>query len=92
MNANAKAITGINPHSSHINVTRVNGITTVLSLPTGGTIAGQSAIINLWGATQAEMAVEPTFSLVINFPRISIFSGFGQPQIEFSEAVKRRVN
>ena len=90
MNANAKAITGINPHSSHINVTRVNGITTVLSLPTGGTIAGQSAIINLWGATQAEMAVEPTFSLVINFPRISTFSGFGQPQIEFSEAVKRR--
>ena len=90
MNANAKAITGINPHSSHINVTRVNGITTVLSLPTGGTIAGQSAIINLWGATQAEMAVEPTFSLVINFPRISTFLGFGQPQIEFSEAVKRR--
>ena len=24
MNANAKAITGINPHSSHVNVTRVN--------------------------------------------------------------------
>ncbi len=90
MNANAKAITGINPHSSHVNVARVNGITTVLSLPTGGTIAGQSAIINLWGATQSEMAVVPAFALVINFPRISTFSGFGQPQIEFSEAVKRR--
>ncbi len=90
MNANAKAITGINPHSSHVNVTRVNGITTVLSLPNGGTIAGQSAIINLWGATQAEMAVVPTFSLVVNFPRISTSLGFGQPQIEFSEAVKRR--
>ena len=90
MNANSKAITGINPHSSHVNVTRVNGITTVMSLPQGGTIAGQSAIINLWGSTQAEMAIVPTFGLVINFPRISLFSGFGQPQIEFSEAAKRR--
>jgi imidazolonepropionase-like amidohydrolase len=90
LNANAKAITGINPHSSHVNVTRVNGITTVLSYPTGGTIAGQAAVINLWGATQAEMAVVPMFGLVINFPRIATFGGFGQPQIEFSEAVKRR--
>ncbi len=90
MNANAKAITGINPHSSHINVTRVNGITTVLSYPAGGVISGQAAVINLWGATQNEMAVVPTFGLVINFPRIATFSGFGQPQLEFSEAVKRR--
>jgi imidazolonepropionase-like amidohydrolase len=90
MNANAKAITGINPHSSHVNVTRVNGITTVLSMPVGGTIAGQAAVINLWGATQADMTVVPTFGLVINFPRIATFAGFGQPQLEFGEAVKRR--
>ncbi|MBK7705030.1 MAG: hypothetical protein IPJ30_04440 [Acidobacteria bacterium] len=49
MNANALAFTGINPHNSHINVTRVNGVTTVLSAPSGGLIAGQAAIINLWG-------------------------------------------
>ncbi len=90
MNANAKAITGINPHSSHINVTRVNGITTVLSYPAGGVISGQAAVINLWGATQNDMAVVPAFGLVINFPRIATFGGFGQPQLEFSEAVKRR--
>jgi imidazolonepropionase-like amidohydrolase len=89
-NANAKAITGINPYSSHINVTRVNGITTVLSYPAGGIISGQAAVVNLWGATQSEMAVVPTFGLVINFPRIATFGGFGQPQLEFSEAVKRR--
>jgi imidazolonepropionase-like amidohydrolase len=90
MNANSKAITGINPHSSHINVTRVNGITTVLSYPAGGVISGQAAVINLWGATQSDMAVVPTFGLVINFPRIATFGGFGQPQLEFGEAVKRR--
>lgn len=93
-NANAKAITGVNPHSSHVNVTRVNGITTVMSYPAGGTIAGQGTVINLNGSTQAEMAVVPESGLVINFPRISTFGGFGGgfggQQIDFNEAVKRR--
>jgi len=94
MNANAKAITAINPHSSHINVTRVNGITTVFSAPAGGIISGQGTVINLNGSTQVEMAVLPTAGLVINFPRISIFGGFtpgvGPQTVEFGEAVKRR--
>lgn len=90
-NANAKAIIGINPHSAHINVTRVNGITTVLSIPTGGLISGQAAVINLWGSTQAEMAILPTAALVINFPRITTSAPqFSQQQIDFNEAVRRR--
>lgn len=96
MNSNAKAITGINPNTSHINVTRVNGTTTVLSMPVSGLISGQSAIINLNGATQAEMAVVPTFALIVNFPRVSTFAGFipgvGRRVIEFSQAVKQRDN
>ncbi len=93
MNANARAIKGINPHSAHVEVTRVNGVTTVLSYPTGGVIAGQAAVINLTGATQDAMAVVPDFGLVINFPRISTFGGFGgggRRTIEFSDAVKLR--
>lgn len=96
MNANAKAIKGIHPHSAHINVTRVNGITTVLSYPTGGLIAGQGAVINLNGSTPDEMAVIREFGLVINFPRIATGGGGfgrggggGQP-VDFNEAVKRR--
>ncbi|HKP70551.1 MAG TPA: amidohydrolase family protein [Pyrinomonadaceae bacterium] len=94
MNANAKAILGVNPHSSHVNVTRVNGITTVQSAPSGGLIAGQSAVINLNGSTQGDMAVLPAAGLVINFPRISTFGGFnpgaGPQVVDFNEAVKRR--
>ncbi len=95
MNANAKAITGVNPHSSHVNVTRVNGITTVFSAPSGGIISGQGAVINLNGSTQDEMAVHSTAGLMINFPRISTFGGFGggfgpRPTVDFSEAIKRR--
>ncbi|MCA1588968.1 MAG: amidohydrolase family protein [Acidobacteria bacterium] len=93
-NANAKAIDAINPHSSHVNVTRVNGVTTVLSYPTGGLIPGQAAVINLNGSTQAEMAVKPLAGLVVNFPRISTFGGFtpgvGPQTVDFNEAVKRR--
>ncbi|MGQ0541017.1 MAG: amidohydrolase family protein [Blastocatellia bacterium] len=94
MNANVKAITGINPHSSHVNVTRVNGVTTVHSAPGGGVIAGQSTVINLNGSTQSEMAVLAEAGLVINFPRVSTFGGFvpgvGPQLVDFNEAVKRR--
>jgi imidazolonepropionase-like amidohydrolase len=93
MNANAKAIKGINPHSSHVNVTRVNGITTVMSYPTGGLIAGQAAVINLNGSTQDEMAVVREFGLVVNFPTVATrgFGGFGGgPQLDFADLVKRR--
>ena len=94
MNSNAKAYLGINPHSVHVEVTRVNGITTVMSLPVSGIISGQSAIINLLGSTQAEMAIVPTFGLVINFPRVTTFAGFnpfsGPQTVDFSQAVKTR--
>jgi imidazolonepropionase-like amidohydrolase len=94
MNSNAKAITGINPNTSHINVTRVNGTTTVLSMPVSGLISGQSAIINLNGSTQSEMAVVPAFGLIVNFPRVLTIEGFtpgvGPRVVEFSAAVKQR--
>lgn len=94
MNPNARAIVAVNPHSAHINVTRVNGITAVFTSPTGGVISGQGAVINLVGATPNEMAVNPASALIINFPRVSTFGGFGggfggQP-IEFPEAVRQR--
>jgi imidazolonepropionase-like amidohydrolase len=93
-NSNARAILAIHPHSTHVNVTRVNGITTVMSFPRGGVISGQSAVINLWGSTQDEMAVVPTFGLVINFPRATTTTGFnpatGPQTVDFNEAVRRR--
>ncbi|MFT3745816.1 MAG: amidohydrolase family protein [Pyrinomonadaceae bacterium] len=101
INANAKAIKGIHPHSAHVNVTRVNGITTVMSYPTGGLVSGQGAVVNLNGSTQAEMAVVGEYGLVINFPRIAGGGGFGGggggfggfgggQQQDFNELVRRR--
>ncbi|MBA2341068.1 MAG: hypothetical protein H0V88_11775, partial [Pyrinomonadaceae bacterium] len=71
MNPNAQAIVAVSPHSAHIGVTRFNGVTTVMTMPLGGIISGQAAIINLNGSSQSEMAVVPNAALVVNFPRTS---------------------
>ena len=75
-NPNAQAFYGINPHSAHVAVTRVVGITHVISMPSGGLISGQAALINLAGWTPPEMTVKPRIALVINLPR-SGFAGRG---------------
>jgi imidazolonepropionase-like amidohydrolase len=81
LNPNAKAIVALNPHSAHIGVTRVDGVTSVVSLPTGGLISGQATIVNLVGTTPLEMAVVPAAALVINYPRLGGRGGdFGGDQ------------
>src|SRR5215470_4367448 len=81
LNPNAKAIISVNQHSAHFGVTRVDGITHAVTLPQGGLISGQAAIINLVGTTPMEMAVVPYAALVINYPRVSGRRGeFGAEQ------------
>ena len=93
LNPNAKAIIAVNPHSAHIAVTRVEGITNTLTAPTGGLISGQAALINLLGTAPKEMAVVPQVALVINYPRIGGgggggFSGFQQQQTNLAETLQ----
>lgn len=76
MNPNIAAVWSINPHSNHINVTRVAGVTSALSLPSGGIISGQAAFINLAGSSPREMAVAPQAALIVEFPRIGGGGGF----------------
>ncbi|MDQ8153950.1 MAG: amidohydrolase family protein [Gemmatimonadota bacterium] len=72
-NPNAMAYYGLNPHSAHIGVTRVVGITHVITRPTGGILSGQAALVNLAGSTAPQMAVVRTLASVIELPR----TGFG---------------
>lgn len=89
LNPNAKAIIAVNPHSAHIAVTRVDGVTNALSLPTGGLISGQSALINLLGTTPQEMALVSQATLVINYPRTTTGGrgGFGPPPASLTDAL-----
>jgi len=76
-NANIHVDVAINSDSSHIAVTRVNGVTNALSAPRGGLIAGQSAILNLDGWTPNEMVLKSPVAMHINWPGGGGGRGFG---------------
>ena len=85
LNPNARAEVAINPHSNIIPVTRVNGVTTVITEPQGGLISGQDALINLSGWTPREMVLKAPMGMHINFPRVHSGSFEEQPQDEEAE-------
>lgn len=67
-NPHMYAFTAFNPHSASVPVTRVSGVTTVLSHPSSGSIAGKAAVMDLWGYSPDSMAVKKSGALVMNLP------------------------
>ena len=76
-NANIRVDVAIQADSSHVAVTRVNGITTVLTAPRGGQISGQSALINLDGWVPRDMVLKAPVAMHINWPGGGGGGGFG---------------
>ena len=62
-----QALTAVNPNATAIPVTRVSGVTTVISAPAGGLIPGTAALINLVGYTPDQMYAGYK-AVVMNFP------------------------
>ena len=89
-NSNAMAAVAVNPHSELIPVTRVNGITHVLTIPEGGIISGQSALIQLMGWTPPEMVVKAPLAMHIRFPRLRSAPLVDVPQDEEAEKELRK--
>jgi imidazolonepropionase-like amidohydrolase len=71
------ALTAVNPHSELIPVTRVNGVTTVITAPEGGLISGQAGLMDLVGWTPAEMAVRRQAAMVVSYPSLGGGGGGG---------------
>jgi imidazolonepropionase-like amidohydrolase len=69
-NPNARAAVSINPHSELVPVTRVSGVTHVVSTPEGGVVSGQSALVQLAGWTPAQMVVKSPTAMHLRFPRL----------------------
>ncbi|GAB5537171.1 MAG: amidohydrolase family protein [Rubricoccaceae bacterium] len=63
-----QALTAVNPSSASIPVTRVSGVTNVLSVPAGGMMPGTAALIHLHGYTPEQMAAGFA-GVVVEFPR-----------------------
>lgn len=89
-NPNAQAAVAINPHSELIPVTRVNGVTHVLSVPEGGIISGQSALIQLAGWTPRSMVVKAPAAMHIRFPQLRGAPMVDVPQDEEAEKERRK--
>ncbi|HUP61496.1 MAG TPA: amidohydrolase family protein [Thermoanaerobaculia bacterium] len=85
LNPNAMAAVAINPHSELVPVTRVSGVTHVVSTPEGGIISGQSALIQLAGWTPPEMVVKAPAAMHIRFPRLRSAPLVDVPQDEERE-------
>lgn len=62
-----KALTAVNPNSPHMAITRMGGVTTALTVPSGGLFPGQAALINLYGYTPDAMAAGFE-AIVMRFP------------------------
>lgn len=63
-----RVIDAINTQSKLIPITRIEGVTTVLSAPgIGNVIAGQSAVIDLFGSTVKDMIIKAPAALHFNF-------------------------
>jgi imidazolonepropionase-like amidohydrolase len=67
-NPHLRAIVALNLDSELLGVTRMSGVTTVLTSPTGGLISGQAALINTSGWTWEDIAVKSNAGLIINLP------------------------
>ena len=92
-NPNVHAFYGIDAHSAHIGVTRVVGVTHVISRPTGGLISGQAALINLAGDTPPKMAVVKDIVMAMSLPRSGFagrrFGGFAAQRQGGTEEANR---
>lgn len=82
VNPNIRAEVGVNPESELIPVTRANGVTHALTLPSGGTISGTAAIIELDGWTWEDMALKKAAGMVLNWPSMTINKAWWESRSE----------
>jgi len=82
---------GINPASTLIPVTRMEGITTVLAAPQGHLISGQAVLIDLDGGTIDQMLVKTPVGMVANFDENAKDEGGGS-RAGVAERIRRVFN
>jgi imidazolonepropionase-like amidohydrolase len=90
VNPNIRAEVMFNPDSDLLPVTRINGVTSALVVPGGGSIRGTSALMHLDGWTQEDMTVRSPVALHVQWPSMRPRRGFfGPPQSDEEQAKAR---
>lgn len=68
---NVKSWVSVNPDSEIIPVTRSNGVLLALTAPTGGLLAGQSAVLELDGWTYEDLTLKPAVAMHVGWPAMA---------------------
>jgi len=89
VNPNQRAEVMYNPDSDFLPVARLNGITTALSVPGGGSVRGTSALMHLDGWTQEDIAVQAPVALHVQWPNMTPLRGFFVTQSDEEQAKAR---
>ena len=76
-NPQDNVLTAVNPHSTHIGITRANGVTSAITSAEGGLIQGSAALIDMAGWTPYEMAQSGQVAMVMTYPRVGGRGRFG---------------
>lgn len=73
-NPNVRAEVAVNPDSEIIPTTRSNGVLLCLAAPSGGTVSGRSAVLQLDGWTYEDLTIRSAAGLHINWPLMAVVS------------------
>lgn len=76
------AVTAVQAQSEHLPTTRNQGILTAMTEPRGGSISGQTSVIDLFGWTSELMGIKRKAGLSINWPGAGAFNFDGDDQVE----------
>lgn len=89
VNPNIRAEVMINPDSDLLPVARLNGVTSALVVPGGGTIHGLSALVHLDGWTREDMTVRSAVALHVRWPNMTPQRGWFVQQSDEEQAKAR---
>jgi imidazolonepropionase-like amidohydrolase len=89
LNPNQRAEVMYNPDSDFLPVTRLNGVTTVLSIPGGGSVLGTSALMHLDGWTQEDITVRAPVALHVQWPNMTPVHAFFELRSDEDQAKAR---
>jgi len=89
LNPNQRAEVMYNPDSDFLPVARLNGITSVLCIPGGGSVRGTSALMHLDGWTQEDITVRAPVALHVQWPNMTPVRAFFETRTD-EEQMKAR--
>lgn len=92
INPNVRAHVAVNPDSELIPVTRSNGVLLALTVPTGGLLSGQSAVLQLDGWTYEDMTLAAGAGMHVHWPRTPAVLGDEKANQDPLESLKNALD